>query len=386
VSVARGRYAWFTEAELARRTRALAAALETADVAAAVLIDPLNVTYFSGHVTPGYVLRSRPVGMVVTREGDATLVIARQHVPQAEAATWLEDLVEFDGLEAEFVVALRTLLADQVPAGGRIGYEGSAEQRPGMTVDGFLALRSGGQEWTDVAPLVWGLRQVKSDAEVDYLRTVGRATGAAFDAVRDRLRPGLTEEQLYQVFAAHLAEDCGGSVGYFAMHSGPDERFRTSGWPTERVIAKGDLVWLDVGATYRGYWSDFTRMYAVGAVTETQQRSYRLMYDVNRYLLGRLRPGQTAEGIVALAREWFAEHDVAVANAARIGHGLGTSITEQPSVMSGDPTVLVPGMALAIEPAIRTTEGYFVVEENVLVTDRGTELLSVPNPSELTVV
>ena len=82
----------------------------------------------------------------------------------------------------------------------------------------------------------------------------------------------------------------------------------------------------------------------------------------------------------------FAERGVQIANASRVGHGIGTSITEPPSLIRGDTTPLVSRTALAIEPALRTAEGYFVVEENLVITDAGHEFLSVPCEPELPVV
>jgi len=381
----RGRHSWFTEGEYADRLAALQRVLEESDLAGVVLVDPLNVSYFSGLVTPSFVLRSRPAGLLVPRTGKPTLVTARPHIAQAEAVTWLEEFEGFEGFEEGFVESGGRLLRRW---SGAVGYEGSMEHRPAMTADGYQALRERGgpPRWVDVSAHLWRIRQVKSPAELAYLRIVGAATGTAFAAVQEQLHAGMTEAAVYRVFARALVEECGGTVGYFAMHSGVDERFRSSGWPTDRVIEAGDLVWLDVGAVYRGYWSDYTRMFAVGAATGGQRESYAQMHAANRALCASLRPGRPAEDVMTDCRDLFERAGIQIANASRIGHGIGTSITEPPSIIRGDVTPLVVGTALAIEPAVRTAEGYFVVEENVVVTESGYEFLSVPGPAELPVV
>ena len=69
----------------------------------------------------------------------------------------------------------------------------------------------------------------------------------------------------------------------------------------------------------------------------------------------------------------------------RMGHGLGMQLTEAPSLMPGDQTVLCPGMVLTLEPSIETTPGLIMVhEENILITEH--QLLSHRTPPELPVL
>ena len=62
--------------------------------------------------------------------------------------------------------------------------------------------------------------------------------------------------------------------------------------------------------------------------------------------------------------------------ASRVGHGVGLTQTELPHIAEYDDTILQPGMVIAIEPAVATSYGAFRVEENVVVTEDGHELLS----------
>jgi Xaa-Pro dipeptidase len=74
-------------------------------------------------------------------------------------------------------------------------------------------------------------------------------------------------------------------------------------------------------------------------------------------------------------------------NVGRLGHGLGMQLTEPPSHMPGDGTVIEPGMVLTIEPGIEYEAGKMIVhEENVEITDSGARLLTIRAPREMPVI
>ena len=71
-------------------------------------------------------------------------------------------------------------------------------------------------------------------------------------------------------------------------------------------------------------------------------------------------------------------------DAGRLGHGLGMQLTEWPSLIAADTTVLEPGMVLTLEPSIDVGEGRILVhEENIVVTEEGPQWLSIPSDEEM---
>jgi Xaa-Pro dipeptidase len=254
-----------------------------------------------------------------------------------------------------------------------------------MSFLGFQALHGllPEAQFVDASESLWATRAVKSATEILYLREVGRITGLAFDASIATARQGATELEAFREFAATCLKLGASRPGYFAMHSGRGQDTRSNRWPSERRLERGDLVWMDAGASYRGYWSDYTRMVSLGKPTQAQAGSYRFVYDVSRAILSLVRPGVTCEELMHECRRAFASTGRQIGNATRIGHGVGMDLTEPPSVVEGDTTRLEAGMVLAIEPGLRTDLGYFVVEENIVVTDTAFEYLSIPAPAQL---
>src|SRR5438105_7283398 len=157
-----------------------------------------NYTYLSGHQTGMFAIKSRPLSLLLPREGEPALVIARSHLPRAAATSWVVEQRGYDGFEPEAIALLADLVRARGLAGARIGAELGHEQRLGVSARGLDALRAAlpGAAWLDAAPLLWRLRARKSAAEVAYLRQAGAATGHAYRAALARAGAGVAETEL----------------------------------------------------------------------------------------------------------------------------------------------------------------------------------------------
>jgi Xaa-Pro dipeptidase len=357
------------------------------DLDGAVFTDEPSVYYLTGLRSPSFLTHTRPVVVVVPASGPTTLVCSRSQAPNAEATAWVGDIRSFEGFEIDAEPHLADLLRGLAKR-GRIGAEMGTDLRLGLSAGAFDRLRSAisPSEVVDVASLIWKLRSRKSPWEVAALRRAGRINGAAFDTARDSYRHGMTERDFYAVWSAALMSMGADSPGYLAMHSGSGNYNRVSGLPTERVLRAGDLLWMDGGPRYLGYWSDITRTYAVGTVKDEHQRLYAASRDATRSVGQAMRPGVTTVELFDLVAETFREAGLQIGSATRIGHGIGIDLTEPPSVVPGDAVRLGEGMALAIEPGIARHDGYFNVEENFILTAAGSELLSTPVPPEIEIL
>lgn len=366
------------KSEIERRVGELRARLAAAGVRTALIASEPNVHYLTGLRTPSFHSNSRPVALVVEVDGPSVVVCSRSQAPNVEATAWVDEVATFDGFESEALPVLRRLLGR-----GGVATELGHDTRVGLNGESFLDLHGAVGPFADVSPHLWALRVLKSDWEVERLREAGRVNGAAFDILRRGFRPGMTERDLFALWAAAVMAAGADSPGYLAMHSGPGNYRRVSGLPGDRVLADGDLVWLDGGPRYLGYWSDITRTYAVG----TPRSEHAELYGASRaatYAVGdAIGPGTTTSDLFDVVARAFREAGLEIGSATRIGHGLGLQLTEPPSVLPGSPVPLEPGMVLAIEPGIARPDGYFNVEENFLVTPTGGELLSPPAPSTI---
>ena len=140
----------------------------------------------------------------------------------------------------------------------------------------------------------------------------------------------------------------------------------------------------DTGSTFDGYFCDFDRNYAIGGADEAAQAAYRTLYVATDAAFTAAKPGATCANLYAAMVNVIGDDGGGI---GRLGHGLGMQLTELPSHMATDQTVLVPGMVLTLEPSMTVGPGRMMVhEENIVIREDGAHLLSRRADPELPVI
>ena len=250
-------------------------------------------------------------------------------------------------------------------------------------------------EWTDGLMPLLEARAVKTSDEIEALRIAAAiADGMHYEASRI-LKPGIKENEV----VAHLMKYAFSVPGMehvenIIVCSGPNA------WPnwrtfTDRIIRYRDLVIIDVVITWNGYFTCHYRTYCVGGQpTKEQKEAYKQAYDWLYDAIKTIKPGITTADIASKwpsAKEiWgYEEEDEAAANLW--GHGLGLSHYDLPVVSRifslKYPYPIKKDMVFALE----TQQGKMFewgtrIEEEILVTDSGYELLTLFPSEEITVV
>jgi len=151
----------------------------------------------------------------------------------------------------------------------------------------------------------------------------------------------------------------------------------------ERPLQAGDVLMLDTGAVREGYFCDFDRNFAIGRVADDVRRAHSSLHAATEAALATLRPGMLARDLHRILSEALAREG-AVAGGGRLGHGLGLTLTEWPSLTPLDTTELREGMVLTLEPGVEIAPGRILVhEENIVLRADGPELLSRRAAAEL---
>jgi Xaa-Pro dipeptidase len=160
-------------------------------------------------------------------------------------------------------------------------------------------------------------------------------------------------------------------------------------------MRKGDIVMLDGGTVYRGYWSDIIRQACIGEPSKKQEELYEIARKANEAAIEAVKPGVTVHEICNVAlrtvrNAGFGQYLISEG----VGHALGLQIHEPPWIRSGSQEKLEPGMVITLEPCLYDTPiaeyhrykpnetglggvGIFAVEDDVLVTESGNDVLSL---------
>ncbi len=153
-----------------------------------------------------------------------------------------------------------------------------------------------------------------------------------------------------------------------------------------RPLVRGDFVTIDWGATVNGYNSDITRTYAISQATDQQRAIYAIVLEAQQRAIAAIRPGKTGKAIDAVARDFITQRGYGDAFGHGLGHALGRSVHDGLGFSArNESLVLKPGMVFTVEPGIYLEDwGGVRVEEDILVTDTGCEILThLPNTLEV---
>ena len=155
---------------------------------------------------------------------------------------------------------------------------------------------------------------------------------------------------------------------------------------SDKIIFRGDLVFLDLGGCFNGYFSDFTRTVCLGQPSEQQKRIYTAVYETMMDIVETMKPGVTNERVNQSARGIIKKHGFEKYGFhGLLGHSIGTSGLTYPIIgelaATGEKVFeLQPGMIFSLEPTITVPGvpggGGVRLENNILITAAGNEVLN----------
>ena len=209
---------------------------------------------------------------------------------------------------------------------------------------------------------------IKSEEESRLMREAGKIASKVLDSLGDIVGPGVTTLEIDRKAEKLIKKE--GGIPAFKGYKGFPGNICTSinnivvhGIPKKETLKKGDIVSIDVGVLYNGYYSDAARTYKVGSVSTSAQR----LIDVTRESLSMgIRNARANNRLsnISYAIQSFVESQGYSVVRALVGHGIGSHMHESPEVPNfGQPdkgVTLKPGMALAIEPMVN--EGTYEIE------------------------
>ena len=241
----------------------------------------------------------------------------------------------------------------------------------------------------------------KTKGEIDLMDEANRVVHDVLDGIAGFLAPGVTPRELDR-FAESLIRKAGG-VPAFLNYRGYPATLCTSvndviihGIPNDVPLREGDIVGVDCGVVFKGYYGDAARTYAVGKVDPAAENLLTVTRHALDLAIEQVWPGRRLSDIGHAVQRHVEEHGYSVVREF-VGHGIGTSLHEDPQIPNygapGRGPRLKPGLVLAIEPMVnagrpevtmdadgwtaRTRDGSLSAhfEYSVAVTDDGPRVL-----------
>ncbi|UWQ24220.1 Xaa-Pro peptidase family protein [Leisingera aquaemixtae] len=380
----------FPEAEFAARTRKAQALMAAQGLDGLLLLTEPEVRYFSGFHTLFWQSPTRPWFLFVPPAGKPVAII-----PEIGAdlmrRTWIEDIRTWSAPAPgdDGISLLTDLLSPIAGRGGSIGLMKGHETSLRMPLGDYERLMAGlpGLKVADATPLVRSLRMVKSAAEIEKLRHICAIGSRTFAQVPQIAREGQPFEDLFRAFRREALAQGADDVPYLVGGAGQGGYSDVISPPTGRPLQAGDIVMLDTGATWDGYFCDFDRNFAIGRADDLSRQAYDVLWRATDAGIAAARPGATCRELFQAMQSVIAEMDDQGGDVGRLGHGLGMQLTEWPSHAAFDGTVIEENMVLTLEPSLSYGDGRIMVhEENIVVRAQGAELLTTRAAPELPVI
>lgn len=380
----------FETAEFAARTRRAQVLMAEQGLDGILLLSEPDVRYFSGFHTLFWQSPTRPWFLFLPASGDPIAVI-----PEIGAAlmrqTWITDIRSWSAPapQDDGIFLLTDLLTPLAQSGARLGILKGHETSWRMPLGDWERLVAAlpGLQIVDTTGLVQGLRMVKSEAEIAKIAHVCAIGSATFTKVPDLVSKAMPLEEVFRAFRREALLQGADDVPYLVGGADQGGYEDVISPPSRRPLQAGDILMLDTGATWDGYFCDFDRNWAIGHADDLSRRAHDTLWRATEAGIAAARPGQTCRDLFHTMQAVIGEMDDQGGDIGRLGHGLGMQLTEQPSHAAFDETELQAGMVLTLEPSLSYGAGRIMVhEENIVVREDGAELLSTRAARDLPVL
>ncbi len=252
--------------------------------------------------------------------------------------------------------------------------------KEGVAVDDDSLLRGEGK--VKQAPdLFLEARRKKDREEVERISRASKALDRIFEEMPRLLRPGRTEVQaaseVMKLATAQGLTPSGSeaSLSPIIIASGENGALPHSEL-TGRKLRLGDAVVVDIFFRFKGYNSDSTRTFAVGAASPDLKKSYRAVAEAQEAALDAAKIGAVCEDVHAAAVDVLRRHRLDRYLNHSVGHGVGIDIHELPTIARGSTTKLAAGDVVTDEPGVYLPGKYGVRIEDTLVIKKKPEVLT----------
>ena len=358
--------------------------LEKSDIDVALITDDDNVYYLTGYYDYLHMDFGRPTILVVLREGPSILITPSIDFNSAEALARVDRIASWnDGIGNEW----REELPNVVMKAVKVAIEPHNIQ---PVVHSFLIELIEAKKLENASSILSDMRMIKSDIELQLARHAGKVANAMMTAGRAAIGSGIAEYEVAlatsqagtrmaaELLNAHYTdEDMSPNTHFLQIMASGEAITKTHHRATTRIMQYGDPVFLCFcGMTnFHRFKLGFDRTFWIGDVADkSQEVVYEIALASQQAALAALKPGVTAESVHLAYAEVIQEagYDYPF----RCGRATGFSYLEAPQLVTGDKTILQPGMVLAVDGSVSVDKFRAQIGDSFIITEDGYEAIT----------
>jgi len=379
----------FSQTEFEARTELTQQLMHAANLDAILVTTEAEIRYYTGFHTQFFESPTRPWFLVIPAEGKPIAVIPAIG-ETGMCATWIDDVHTWPSPRpSDDGISLLTNVIDTLSSRfGRVGMPLGPESILRMpAADAQTLAQNLSSDVVDCAELLLQQRFVKSPAEIEKIRHVCQITSGAFETLPSFAKIGHSELDITKRMRIDLLERGADNTPFMVAGSGPGGYDSIIMGPTSRIPESGDVLIIDTGTVFDGYFCDFDRNFGFGHVADDTARANDAIHQALDAGFEAARPGAKMRDVWSAMWKIMEDAGALGNSIGRMGHGLGMLLTEWPSVHPDDQRVLEPGVVMTLEPGMTFEPGRQLVhEENIVITEDGAEYLTRRAPPEIPVI
>ncbi|NRD76105.1 aminopeptidase P family protein [Bacillus sp. BRMEA1] len=338
-----------------------------------------NVFYLSGYYTNPH---ERLLALVVFQEKEPFLVCPGMEIHDAKRSGWDHEIIGYSDTENPWELVQQSIHKRNNKLSK------AAIEKEHMNVERFEQL-SGlfpSASFVSAEEKLRLLRMIKNEKELKIIEEACALADYAVEFGCSEIKEGKTELDVLNALEYALKQKGVTEMSFATMVLTGANAASPHGNPGQTRIQKGDLVLFDLGVVVDRYCSDITRTVAFGDINDKQKEIYDTVLKSQLAAIEASMPGNTAAEVDITARKIISEAGYGEYFPHRLGHGLGISVHEYPSMTSTNPLVLEEGMVYTIEPGIYVPDVAGVrIEDDVFITKDGAKVLT-KFPKELQII
>lgn len=353
--------------------------LQEENMDAAFITTPDNVFYVSGFSSNPH---ERLLGVMVFKDAKPFVICPLMEVPDLKASGWTYEPVGHEDTEDAWEVLAAAAKKRGVPL------QKIAIEKSHLTVERMERMEQlfEGAEFSRIDEKLNSMRNIKSEDELVKLRKAAELADYAIEVGCKEIAEGKTELEILMAIEFEMKRKGAEKMSFETMVLSGPKTASPHGTPGDRKIQKGDFILFDLGVVYDGYCSDITRTVSFGEPSEKQREIYETVRKAEQTAVDLVRPGVKARDLDKAARDVITDAGYGEYFTHRLGHGLGISVHEFPSITGTNEMELQEGMVFTIEPGIYHPDITGVrIEDDVVVTADGVEVLT-KFPKELLII
>ncbi len=351
---------------------------------ALLLTTETNVRYFTGFLTRFWESPTRPWYLVIPLTGKPIAVIPS--IGKAlMSQTWVDDIRTWPSPDLnDDGISLLSNTLTEIAKNKNIGIPSGAETYVRMPQADLKKL-SKNVKITSDCDIVKKLRMTKSKEEISKIENACKIAAEAFRRVPEIAFENVNLDEVFRKFQVLCLEAGADWVPYLAGGADTEGYDDVISPAKETPLKKRDVLMLDTGLVWDGYFCDYDRNWSVDTPAKIVSDAYSQLLEASDAAFELAKPGATASDLFHAMNSILTKNSEGT-DAGRLGHGVGMSLTEWPSLIPDDYTVLEKGMVLSLEPGISINEKIIVHEENIEITETGARYLSPKAEKDLSVI